>query len=123
MDTRLISVSEWVTPAIGGKGCGSQQVKIQNGGGNMPDGRPLVSGVHHSISMLPPEGKKMMLLPRSGADECVMLGEASRAVFSGRWKLNSCCFIHSKEILHLDNLKGKKKEVAQHLLISARTRS
>ena len=63
--------------------------------------KPLIRGVHHSVSMLSPEGKKMMLLPRSGAKECVMLGEASRAVFSGQWKLNPCCFIGSQEILHL----------------------
>lgn len=62
----------------------------------------------------------MMLLPRSGAEECVMLGEASRAAFSGQWKLNPCCFIGSQEILHLGNLKKKKKkEVAQHRLISS----
>lgn len=61
----------------------------------------------------------MMLLPRSGAEECVMLGEASRAAFSGQWKLNPCCFIGSQEIFHLGNLEKKKKEVAQHQLVSS----
>lgn len=54
----------------------------------------------------------MMLLPRSGAEEWVMLGEASRAAFSGQWKLNPCCFIGSQEILHLGNLEKKRSGTA-----------
>lgn len=120
MDIRLNSVSEWVTPAIGAKRCRSKQVKTKNGGGP--------SSVE-CIIVFPCYGKWCWGQENDAVAQirCWGMRDAGRSIHS--------CLFWTMEVESLllytlprntssgSNLKKKKKQVAQHLLISPLSRS